>query len=259
MKIAVVGKGGVGKTTISGFLARTLAANHYRVLAVDADPDANLASALPLDSARAEEIVPLAKRKAEIKAIVSQEGALPEGLMLLNPDVAAAEASITVSWGGTNRLLVMGWHKGGGQGCYCEENVVLKQLLAKVLTTAEEAVLIDSEAGLEHLSRGTVATADAVIVVIEPGARSIETAFASRKLCADLEIKHVYVVLNGYENDEEVRTMQQLLGDWPLLAAFPRLQEVRDADLAGRIPHLTEGIRELTNHILDTLHAEIGG
>lgn len=259
MKIAIVGKGGVGKTTISGFLARAFSERKYRVLAVDADPDANLASALPLDDAKAGAIIPLAVQKERIKAIVNPDGQLPQGLMLLNPDVSELADSLTVSWGGGNKLMVMGWHKGGGQGCYCEENVVLQQLLSKVLTEARDVVLIDSEAGLEHLSRGTIRPADAVIVVIEPGLRSVETAFASRRLCGELGIDHVYVVLNGYESQSEITTVQKLLGDWRLLAAFPRSRQIREADLEGRVPEGDSMWLELTGSIVETLKTDIGG
>jgi len=259
MKIAIVGKGGVGKTTVCGLLARTFAAREYHVLAVDADPDANLASALPLDRVTASEIIPLAGQKEKIQQIVNPEGQLLQGLLLLNPDVSELASSLTVTWGGGHELLVMGWHKGAGQGCYCEENIVLEQLLSKVLTSSEDIVLIDSEAGLEHLSRGTIRPADGVIVVIEPGLRSVETALVSQKLCNDLGIKHVYVVLNGYENTDEIESVQKLLGNWPLLAAFPRQQEIRDADLQGRVPVSNELLLTLTNAIVDTLEKDIGG
>lgn len=259
MKIAVVGKGGVGKTTICGFLARAFAVRQYRVLAVDADPDANLASALPLDKVKASEIIPLARQKEQIQAIVNPNGQLPQGLLLLNPDVTELASSITVMWGKGNQLLVMGWNKSGGQGCYCEENIVLQQLLSKVMTSTQDVVLIDSEAGLEHLSRGTISPADGVVVIIEPGLRSVETAFVSRKLCHDLGIKHVYVVLNGYENTDEIHAVQKLLADWPLLAAFPRIQEIRDADLQGKVPEISDCMRNLTDHIIDTLQTDIGG
>jgi CO dehydrogenase maturation factor len=259
MKIAIVGKGGVGKTTICGLLARTFAARDYHVLAVDADPDANLASALPLDNGKASDIIPLAKQKEKIQDIVNPKGELLKGLLILNPDVTELASSLTVTWGGGNQLLVMGWHKGAGQGCYCEENIVLEQLLSQVLTSSEDIVLIDSEAGLEHLSRGTIRPADGVIIVIEPGLRSVETAFVSQKLCHELGIRHVYVVLNGYENADEMDSVQKLLGDWSLLAAFPRQQEIRNADLQGRVPENNDVLLTLTNYIVDTLKSDIGG
>jgi len=259
MKIAIVGKGGVGKTTLCGLLARTFANRKYHVLAVDADPDANLASALPLDWVKASDIVPLARQKEKIQEIVNPKGQLPQGLLLLNPDVAEVASSLTVTWGGGNELLVMGWHKGAGQGCYCEENIVLEQLLSTVLTSSGAVVLIDSEAGLEHLSRGTIRPADGVIVVIEPGLRSVETALVSRKLCHELGIKHVYVVLNGYESSDEIHAVQKILGNWSLLAVFPRQQEIRNADLEGRVPDNSDLLLTLTNHIVDTLKKDIGG
>jgi CO dehydrogenase maturation factor len=153
----------------------------------------------------------------------------------------------------------MGWHKGAGQGCYCEENIVLEQLLSKVMTASEDIVLIDSEAGLEHLSRGTIRPADGVIVVIEPGLRSVETALVSKKLCHDLGINYVYVVLNGYETTDEIDFVQKLLGNWPLLVALPRQQEIRDADLQGRVPIHSAFLLTLTDHIADTLEMDIGG
>ena len=259
MKIAIVGKGGVGKTTICGLLARTFAARQYHVLAVDADPDANLASALPLDKGSASDIIPLARQKEKIQEIVNPKGQLLQGLLVLNPDVTELAASLTVTWGGGHQLLVMGWHKGAGQGCYCEENIVLEQLLSQVLTSSQDIVLIDSEAGLEHLSRGTIRPADGVIIVIEPGLRSVETALISRKLCQELGIGHVYVVLNGYENTEEIHSVQKLLGSIPLLAAFPRQQEIRNADLQGRVPKSSDVLLTLTNYMVDTLQADIGG
>lgn len=259
MKIAIVGKGGVGKTTVCGLLARNFGKRKYHVLAVDADPDANLASALPLDKVKASEIIPMAREKEKIQQIVNPQGQLPQGLLLLNPDVTELASSLTVTWGGGNQLLVMGWHKGAGQGCYCEENIVLEQLLSKVLTSSEDIVLIDSEAGLEHLSRGTIRPADGVIIVIEPGRRSVETALVSQQLCNELGIQHVYVVLNGYESTYEVESVQKLLGNWPLLAAFPRQQEIRNADLQGRVPDINDGLFALTNHIVETLETDIGG
>ena len=116
MKIAVAGKGGVGKTTLTGLLARTLAGQGYRILAIDADPDANLASALPLDDDR--KVTPLAAR-ADLVDALSGRGALPGGMMLLNPDIGAVLPEFRQSWGGGHSLLTLGWHKGGGSGCYC--------------------------------------------------------------------------------------------------------------------------------------------
>jgi CO dehydrogenase maturation factor len=245
--IAVVGKGGTGKTTVCGALARTFGALGRRVLAVDADPDANLASVLPLIANTAR--VPLAKQKKRIRAVIDPEGKLPTPFLILNPDVTGLLDELYISWGDRHRLLTLGWHKGGGEGCYCEENIVLQEVLRLALSQNEDIVLIDGEAGLEQLSRGTLRQADVILVVIEPGQRSVQTAFDARRLAADLGIGSVYCVLNGYESKEEVTAVQKLLGEWQLAAALPREEAIRSADLAGACPPLS-GQWELETRIL---------
>lgn len=255
MKIAIVGKGGVGKTTLSGLLARTFANQGHQVLAVDADPDANLASTLPLDQNElsVNEIVPLAKQKELIKEKVNPDGTLPQGLLLLNPTVDDIIPNLTVKWGHGQRLLVMGWHKGGGQGCYCDENAVLRKLLDTVVIGKEDILIVDSEAGLEQLSRGTARCVDLILVVIEPGSRSIETALAVKKLANDLGINQVLPVLNGYETEAEVEAIQEQLGSWPLFYAIPRIQEIRQADLEHRIPIMDGQLKSQMNSLTELL------
>ncbi|MBW7901717.1 MAG: AAA family ATPase [Rhodocyclaceae bacterium] len=234
LKIAVVGKGGVGKTTVAGALCRIYAAQGLRVLAVDADPDANLASALPLDG-RAPE--PLARRRALIRAAAGG-GELPAGLFLLNPDTGYLLPEGTVRWAEGCELVVLGWGKSGGEGCYCAENAVLRRLLSAAAGGPADVVIVDSEAGLEHMSRGTVADVDAVLAVIEPGFRSVETAYAIRRLADDLGIAHAWPVLCGHRDAGELELMNELLAAWPPLVAVPYADEVRAADLHGRPPAL---------------------
>ncbi|OAN51241.1 hypothetical protein A6A04_16415 [Paramagnetospirillum marisnigri] len=250
MKIAMAGKGGVGKTTLAGLLARTLAEEGYRVLAIDADPDANLASALPLDEDR--RVTPLAAR-ADLVDALSGRGGLPGGMMLLNPDIGAILPEIRQSWGGGHALLTLGWHKGGGQGCYCAENAVLKRVLSSVIPGATDAVVVDSEAGLEHLSRGTAAAVDAVLAVVQPGSRSVETAFAIRGLARDLGIRHVFPVLVGDRGDADLEAVQAALGDWPILARLPWDDSIRRADLDGRPPDIPESFRPALRRLVLSL------
>lgn len=250
MKIAIAGKGGVGKTTLAGLLARHLAREGWRVLAIDADPDANLASALPLDNKAAP--MALAARGDLVDAL-SGRSALPGGMILLNPDIGAVLPEIRTSWGGGHGLLVLGWHKGGGEGCYCAENAVLKRVLASVIPGADDAVLVDSEAGLEHMSRGTARAVDAVLAVVQPGQRSVETAFALRTLAADLGIRQVLPVLVGGRDAADEQAVQAMLGDWPLAAHLPFAPAIRDADLAGRPPILDDAFREPLRRIVAAL------
>ncbi|MBI5791484.1 MAG: AAA family ATPase [Rhodocyclales bacterium] len=249
MKIAVVGKGGVGKTTVTASLARSFALRGLRVLAIDADPDANLASALPLDDGPGPE--PLARRRDLIRAAAGK-GTLPEGLFRLDADGGLLPAG-TVSWGGGHGLVVLGWSKGGGEGCYCAENAVLARLLARAADIAADAVLVDSEAGLEHMSRGTVAAADVVLAVVEPGFRSVETAVTLKHLANDLRIEHVFPVLCGHRDEQERAAVFGWLEHWPPVAAFSYDEEIRRADLNGRPPSLTGSYADAAHALCDFL------
>ncbi|THF65190.1 ATP-binding protein [Pseudothauera rhizosphaerae] len=240
VKLAIAGKGGVGKTTLCGLLARLLDEQGYRVLAVDADPDANLASMLPVDAAA---VVPLAAQEATLRRLAGQDDGLPGGMFLLNPDVSAVLPELRLPWGRGQGLVTLGWHKHGGAGCYCVENGVLRRVLDAVLAQPGDVVLVDSEAGLEHFSRGMPAACDAVAVVVEPGQRSLDTARDIRRLAADLGIADVFPVLCGHRSDEERAFVAEALAPWPLAAALPYDDALRRADLAGRPPALTDALR----------------
>lgn len=235
LRIAVIGKGGAGKTTVSGALARALAGRGLRVLAIDADPDANLASALPLD--KGEQPVPLAQQKELLNTVNAGQTPLP-GLFLLNPETRELLPQGTVTWGGGQPLVALGWSKNGGEGCYCAEHALLRQLLSKASKAEADVTVIDSEAGLEHLSRGTIAGIDVALVVIEPGRRSLETAAAVRQLAASLDIAQVHTVVSGCRTPEEMTQVLEWLHDSPPLAIFPFDEAIRLADLYGTVPEL---------------------
>jgi len=233
LKIAVAGKGGVGKTTVAAALARSLANRTFKVLAIDADPDANLASGLPLDAPEAPS--PLATQRELLQATARQKGGLPAGVFLLNPVLDGIDIP-TVPWGHRHRLVVLGWTARGGQGCYCDENAVLQSVLKRLVAEPGEAIVVDGEPGLEHLSRGTLASVDVLAVVLDPGARSVQTAQTIRSLAADLGIPHCLPVLSGIHSQEEAIKIQNRLGDWPLFGSLPFDPAIAEADLDERPP-----------------------
>ena len=170
MKIAVTGKGGVGKTTFAATLARLYADEGHPVLAADADPDANLGLALGFSEEELDTIVPISKMR---KLVEERTGADEfNKIFRLNPKVDDIPDKYAKSCNGV-KLLVLGTIETGGSGCVCPEHVMLKRIINHLMLHSGDVVILDMEAGLEHLGRGTTSGMDAFIVVIEPGARSV--------------------------------------------------------------------------------------
>jgi CO dehydrogenase maturation factor len=240
MKIAVTGKGGVGKTTFSAVLARLYAAEGKHVLAVDVDPDANLALALGFSSSEAEKIVPVCEM-ADLIAERTGTSVELKGVgepYLLNPKVDDIPDRFALSKNGV-KLLVMGTVKTGGGGCVCPEHVVLKRLLSHLIIQRDEVVIMDMEAGIEHLGRGTASMVDAFIVVVEPGARSLQTYHLVKKLAGDLGVGQVLVAANKVRVDDEGEDENFLRENIPsgdLLGFIHYNTEIAEADRKGISP-----------------------
>ncbi|MBN2808750.1 MAG: AAA family ATPase [Deltaproteobacteria bacterium] len=195
MKIAISGKGGVGKTTLAGTLARVIAASEHKVLAIDADPDANLASAIGFSLDEVSKITPFAEMTDFIQERTGSQKGTYGGMFKLNPKVDDIPDNFSLRRENL-KLLVLGTIPEGGGGCYCPESVILKFLLRHILLQRDESIILDMEAGLEHLGRGATRGIDAFIVVVEPGSRSLQTARQIKKLAADLGINQVFAVGN---------------------------------------------------------------
>ncbi|MDR2630272.1 MAG: AAA family ATPase [Spirochaetaceae bacterium] len=204
MKIAITGKGGVGKTTLAAILARLYAAEGRTVLAVDVDPDANLGLALGFSEAELGEITAVSRMR---ELIAERTGATAESFgkfFKINPRVDDIPERFSREKNGV-KLLIMGTVETGGGGCVCPEHVMLKRVISHLVIGRDEVVIMDMEAGLEHLGRGTAAMVDRFIVVIEPGERSIQTYHQVKTLALDLGVTDVKVVANKIRErgDEE--------------------------------------------------------
>ena len=233
MKIAVSGKGGVGKTTFASFLIRALAEQGKKVLAIDADPDANLAQAMGVRNA--DEIVPISNMKELIEERTEAKVGSMGSFFKLNPKVDDLPGKLSVEIDGV-RLMVMGGVKKGGAGCICPESTMLKSLVRHVVLSRDEAVVLDMEAGLEHLGRGTATGVDRLIVVVEPGRRSIETAHQVRRLAGDIGVKSLSFVGNKIRSKKDEEFLKEQMPDFDFLGFIPYRSNIIEADLDGRPP-----------------------
>jgi len=225
MKLAVSGKGGVGKTTIAALLASELAARGYRVTAIDADPNPTLASALGFPTPPTTSLLDL---RAEIEERVGGS----DGFIRLNPRVDDLVERVAVAHGGI-QLIVAGAISRGGAGCACPQNVLLRRLLDHVVLERDEAVVIDLEAGLEHLGRRSAQAADALLVVVDASRSSLETAARIRRLAGEIGVARVLAVANKVRGPEEEASLTGSLDGIELIAAIPYSDALAQAERAG--------------------------
>jgi CO dehydrogenase maturation factor len=256
IKIAISGKGGVGKTTLASLLCHILSRKKSKVLAVDADPDANLGMALGFSSALLAQATTIAQDE---KLIEERTGAVPGefgGWFALNPFVEDIPEKYVVKQGNIS-LLQMGAKSTGGTGCACPQSILLKSLLNHLVVERDEAVIVDMEAGLEHLGRGTAEGVDAFIIVVEPGQRSFATARAVAKMAKDLSVQNVYVVVSKLHGVNP-SSIKDELQDLNVIGFLPYKVEAVYADLQGKTifdlcPDLLEEAAAILERIDDEL------
>lgn len=235
LKIAVGGKGGVGKTTIAALIARAITAQNKetKVIAIDADPVSNLAAGLGIDESNP--ITPI----SELSDLIAERtGAKPGtmgGFFTLNPKVDDIPDRFSIEKDGV-KLLVMGTVQQGGSGCICPESTILKALMNHLVLARNEVVIMDMEAGVEHLGRATSGSVDALIVVVNPGKRSRVAADKIRKLGQDIGIKNIVVLGNRIRSEADKTLIQESMSDYEILGFIPELKEIIQSDRDGFRP-----------------------
>jgi CO dehydrogenase maturation factor len=231
MKIAISGKGGVGKTLLAAILVKIFSESGYSVLAIDADPDANLAANLGFPEP--DKITPISELSDVIEERVGAKPGQSGSFFRINPRVDDLPDKYAARLNGI-RLMVMGRIKRGGTGCYCAEGALVQALLSHLMLQTNDVIILDMEAGIEHLTRGTARGVDRLIVVVEPGRRSIETARRIFELAGDLSMSRISVVGNKIQNDEQKQFIISSLPDADFLGFIPYDEKVIDSDLGNQ-------------------------
>jgi len=247
-KIAISGKGGVGKTTLAALLAHIFAERGISVIAIDADVAGGLAEALGLPRELAARVTPISEMEDLIYERTGAKPGAPGGFFSLNPRVDDIPDRFSVSHRGI-RFLRLGAIESGGSGCICPESSLLRALVTHLLLYNEEMLILDMEAGVEHLGRATAQAVDAFIAVVEPGRRSLQTAARVEELAGDIGIKRVYAVGNKVRSESD-RSFIQENSPVPVLGYLSTNAELTEADMRGlgifdAAPRTVEEVREI--------------
>jgi len=235
LKLAIAGKGGVGKTFVTASLARTLARKGFETIAIDADPAMNLGRSLGVAQDKLALITPLSDNS---ELVAEKTGARPGemgSVFNVTPNVSDVADRYGVEAPDGVRLLVMGTVKSGGIGCMCPANALLRALMRNVLIERREFVVMDMEAGLEHLGRGTVRGVDVLFAVVEPGNQSLDTASKISRLARDLGIRKIAGIANKVRGLKEMDFVKERLAMVPLTlcSIIPFDLKVAEADMLG--------------------------
>jgi CO dehydrogenase maturation factor len=233
MKLAISGKGGTGKSTLSAALALMMTAKGWKVLAVDADPDGNLAAALGASPADLSRIIPISRQKELIEertgAKVKQYGQM----FKLNPEVSDIADGYGTKLNGVT-LLVLGAIEAGGSGCACPESVLIRALVTDLVLHRKDALVMDMEAGIEHLGRATAKGVDTLLVMVEPSQRAIDSAQRVARLAGEIGLRDVRFVANKIASHADEQFVRSALNGQELAGTIPWSEAIRSAEREGR-------------------------
>jgi len=251
MKLAVSGKGGVGKTTFSALLIRNLNEQGKHVLAIDADPDANLAAALGIPDA--DQIIPISEMKQLIFERTEVKPGSIGGFFKLNPKVDDLPDALSAKLDNI-KLMRLGGVQKGGSGCICPESTLLRALITHIVLARDEVVVMDMEAGIEHLGRATAQAVDKLIIVVEPGRRSIDTAGHIKKLASEIGLKNIALVGNKIRSNKDEKFLKEHLSSFMFLGFIPYDDALIEADLNGISPFDTASAsKTMVNEMISRL------
>jgi CO dehydrogenase maturation factor len=235
MKVAVSGKGGVGKTLIAAGLARGFAERGLKTIAIDADSSPNLALTLGLSAEEARKIVPISENK---ELVESKTGTGYSGVYRLSftVDDIVREYSTNTPFG--VNLIVMGTVKAMESGCMCAPNAVIRALLRHLIVERNEAVVLDFEAGVEHVGRGTARQVDVLLIVADSNLKSLEIAKHIYDLATNAGMKRLYLVGNRIMNETQKEAITNFAekNGLSILSFIPFDAKVMEADTLGETP-----------------------
>jgi CO dehydrogenase maturation factor len=248
MKLAISGKGGVGKTTIAANLIKNFASQGYQVYAVDADPDTSLGMTLGLPEEQIGNLKPI----VDMREVIAERTGGSGAYFSLNPEVDSLLQDYTIKSGNIN-FLKMGAIKPGGSACYCRENTVLNAIINSLILKRQEMVVLDMSAGIEHLTRGTARGVDLMLIVTEPTLVSVQTALVVQKLASDIGVKKIKFVGNKLRRPKDEEFILNHLPPDDVIGLIPFQTEILDqaAGFTEEQSFTAEGIAELSTRVLN--------
>lgn len=257
MKIAVSGKGGVGKTTVSASLIYLFGQDDFDVFAVDADPDASLGLTLGISSEEMLTLTPL----VEMKEVIEQKSGGGGAFYSLNPEVEDVIDDFSIKKGRT-KFLLMGGIKQGGSACYCRENSFLNAILNTLLLDKKEVVILDMGAGIEHLTRGTSRSVDLMIVVAEPTRAGVNTALVVQKLARELGLEKIKILGNKIRREEEKELIRQNFSEEDILGFLPYEEKIWAKSMDSNPTNFSEedllsGMEEVFQKVLKEVETSV--